>query len=101
MQATFTHKKGITKDGRNYDFISGRTIPDNTEFTISKSAAPRLPEKVKKLLEELPAGGLAVATLPDWFRIFTPEDEKLKKYPRRYLCFDSDAYDKAVDEEMA
>ena len=52
MQATFTRKKGTTKDGRDYDFISGRTIPDNTEFTISKSAAPRLPEKVKKLLEE-------------------------------------------------
>ena len=53
MQATFTRKKGTTKDGRDYDFISGRTIPDNLEFTISKKAFPELPEEVKKLLEEL------------------------------------------------
>ena len=86
MQATFTRKKGTTKDGRDYDFISGRTIPDNTEFTISKKAYPELPEEVKKLLEELPAGGLAAVNLPEDFYIFTPEDEEGKKYPRRYLC---------------
>ena len=86
MQATFTRKKGTTKDGRDYDFISGRTIPENTEFTISKKAFPELPEEVKKLLEELPAGGLAAVNLPEDFYIFTPEDEEGKKYPRRYLC---------------
>ena len=99
MQATFTRKKGTTKDGQDYDFIVGRTIPENTEFTISKRAEPRLPEEVFSLLDALPAGGLAVANLPEWFRLFTPEDEKGKKYPRRYLCFDSDAYGKAVAEE--
>ena len=98
MQATFTRKKGTTKDGRAYDFISGRTIPGNTEFTISKNAFSKIPKEVKKLLEELPAGGLAAANLPEYFYIFTPEDEEGKKYPRRYLCFDSDAYDKAVDD---
>ena len=86
MQATFTRKKGTTKDGRDYDFISGRTIPDNLEFTISKKAFLELPEEVKKLLDGLPAGGLAAAILPEDFYIFTPEDEEDKKYPRRYLC---------------
>lgn len=91
MQATFTRKKGTTKDGHDYDFIVGHTIPENTEFTISKSAMPHLPEEVKKLLDALPAGGLAAATLSEDFYIFTPEDEKEKKYPRRYLCVDFEA----------
>ena len=86
MQATFTRKKGTTKDGREYDFIVGRTIPENTEFTISKKAFPELPEEVKELLEELQDGRLAVADLPEDFYIFAPEDEEGKKYPRRYLC---------------
>ena len=86
MQATFTRTKGTTKDGRDYDFIIGRTITDNTEFTISKKAFPELPEEAKKLLEELQADRLAVADLPEDFYIFTPEDEEGKKYPRRYLC---------------
>ena len=86
MEGTFTRKKGTTKDGRDYDFISGLTIPGNTEFTISKKAFHEIPEEVKKLLEELPPGGLAAANLPEDFYIFTPEDEKGKKYPRRYLC---------------
>ena len=86
MQVTFTRKKGTTKDGRDYDFISGRTIPGNEEFTISKKAFPELPEYVKKLLDELPAGALSAAAIPEDFYIFTPEDEEGKKYPRRYLC---------------
>ena len=86
MKAAFTRKKGTTKDGLDYDFILGRDIPDNTEFTISKKAFPELPEEVKKLLEELPAGGLAVADIPEDFYIFMHEDEEGKKYPRRYLC---------------
>ena len=86
MQATFTRKKGTTKDGRNYDFIAGRTIPENVEFTISIKAYPELPEATRILLDNLPDGGLAAAILPEDFYIFTPEDEKCKKYPRRYLC---------------
>ena len=86
MQTVFTRKKGTTKDGRGYDLISGRTIPDNVEFTLSKKAFPEIPKEVKKLLEELPDGGLLAADLPDDFYIFTPEDEEGKKYPRRYLC---------------
>ena len=86
MQATFTRKKGTTKDGRDYDFIIGRTIPENTEFTISKKAYPELPEGTRILLDNLPAGGLAASILPEDFYIFTPEDEEGKKYPRRYLC---------------
>ena len=86
MKAVFTRKKGTAKDGREYDFISGRTIPENTEFTISKKAFPEIPEEVKKLLEELQAGDLLAADLPEDFYIFTPEDEEGKKYPRRYLC---------------
>ena len=86
MQATFTRKKGTTKDGRDYDFIIGRTIPENTEFTISKKAYPELPEGTRILLDNLPDGGLAAAILPEDFYIFTPEDEEGKKYPRRYLC---------------
>ena len=86
MQTVFTRKKGTTKDGREYDFILGRTTTDNTEFTISKKAFPELPEEAKKLLEELPADRLAVVDLPEDFYIFTPEDEEGKKYPRRYLC---------------
>ena len=86
MQIVFTRKKGTTKDGREYDFISGRTIPENTEFTISKKAFQEIPEEVKKLLEELQAGCLLAADLPEDFYIFTPEDEEGKKYPRRYLC---------------
>lgn len=86
MQATFTRKKGTTKDGRDYDFIAGRTIPDNTEFTISKKAFPELPKDVKELLDDLPDGCLVAAVLPEDFYIFTPEDEEGKKYPRRYLC---------------
>lgn len=98
MQATFTRKKGTTKDGRDYDFIVGRAVPANVEFTIAKSAEPHLPENVKKLLAALPAGGLAVADIPEYFFLFTPKDEEGKKYPRNYLCFDSDSYDKAVDD---
>ena len=86
MQAVFTRKKGTTKDGRDYDFISGHTIPDNAEFTISKKAFPELPEEAKKLLDELQGGRLVVTSLPEDFYIFTPEDEEGKKYPRRYLC---------------
>ena len=86
MQAVFTRKKGTTKDGRDYDFILGRSVTDNTEFTISKKAFPELPEEVKELLDELQDGRLAVTDLPDDFYIFTPEDEEGKKYPRRYLC---------------
>lgn len=86
MKAAFTRKKGTAKDGHDYDFILGRDTPNNTEFTISKKAFPELPEDVKKLLDELPAGGLAVADIPEDFYIFTHEDEEGKKYPRRYLC---------------
>ena len=86
MQATFTRKKGTTKDGREYNFIVGRTIPKNTEFTISKKAYPELPEDTRILLDNLPDGCLASANLPEDFYIFTPEDEEDKKYPRRYLC---------------
>ena len=93
MQATFTRKKGTTKDGRAYDFIVGRTVPDNIEFTISKRAFPELPDGTKALLDSIPDGGIAVANLSEDFYIFTPEDEEGKKYPRRYLCFDFEAFD--------
>lgn len=95
MQATFTRKKGTTKDGRAYNFIVGRSIPGNIEFTISKKAFPALPEEVKKLLEALPDGGLTAAVLPDYFFLYTPEDEEERKYPRCYLCLDKEVYDEA------